>query len=1106
MPYSSDTSQFGTLKTYGKSRYTQVYGQNDDFDKFFGIEDVLKTTFISPEQTDSTKRFKNVKNPGNKVNTYSEWWPSKNCSTVKKKNYGISFNKKIKKSNYSNIAGNSKGSPISIKKSKKPYNFPKKVVCSTPLQRASPFIYTNKFNIASISSKKKKIKYGRKKNLGNIFNSSYYSLEVISSSDDTYSSDPNLSPMTNNKHRLIDKSVQLSGSHHLQPPNKEFILNNKYITNATSGYDELETEKYYKPNLNKPDKSKSSKKKKRSTSKEKTFKWCINTMDILHKKIPSTFEELSNTSYSIEEITNLEKSLMNQNCESLTVFHETKNYIKQNNPPAFPDLISRESLQSIKTTSVSSPGEDYFSATDEAIKCPQTYIANESKLSNNSLYVSCHQLVENHGSLKSASIIDFNVSEDDQISIDKSKNVNHKLSELACDNYTCTIENVESFALNKSCFNQDNTNKSSENAFNIESTNDIVLSMINKSNGSVVFNENSFESVENINLSSDKIVPSASDLFVLSNITNMLSDITIDQSANMYKQNPMDSKENTILMATSSKHFFKNNSLKHNNIHAKSNISYNNKNILNQSLHTPFELCEYLDNTVVCHSDFSKLNVNMKNESINSNNSFIVTNNASFDFDNISTINYKEDTMYGDHTNVSYDVSDELQSITCNVSKNRKKRYASRFNICVNDIIENPTDDNQIKEQNPPLLLEPGKKWRRSMIGILKKQSIDSNFHQSILDRSNIFKNSICRSSHSLNNSSGSENEIAKNYIFSMCNQQKPVSFESWLRPKLKRKWKKVGEGLYSEAFNYAMARTNTVVKIIPVEGDININNERQKMLFEISSELLIATALTELSSRNNWNKTHSFCKLKNLSCVQGKYPELLINLWTQYADDKGTDNDNPSILPEDQIFIILEMEDGGTNMEDFIFESATQALFGFIQLVFGLAVAEHHLNFEHRDLHTGNILVKKIATRKQIVYTLDGEIYSVQSYGIKITIIDFTLSRMTYNNKCIYNDLSVDFELFNGVIDDTSDYQFHIYPMMREENNNKWELFKPKTNIYWLHYVLDKMLTSVHYKNTKQSIHKTGLDNLQKLKDAILSFESVKLFSESDIILNFLK
>lgn len=103
------------------------------------------------------------------------------------------------------------------------------------------------------------------------------------------------------------------------------------------------------------------------------------------------------------------------------------------------------------------------------------------------------------------------------------------------------------------------------------------------------------------------------------------------------------------------------------------------------------------------------------------------------------------------------------------------------------------------------------------------------------------------------------------------------------------RKWKKVGEGVYGEVFRYTVSRSSTVVKIIPIEGTSYINSERQKMMFEVYSEILIATELNSLSNECNWNKTNSFCKLKNISCVQGKYPKQLIELWKQYDNDKGT-------------------------------------------------------------------------------------------------------------------------------------------------------------------------------------------------------------------------
>lgn len=70
---------------------------------------------------------------------------------------------------------------------------------------------------------------------------------------------------------------------------------------------------------------------------------------------------------------------------------------------------------------------------------------------------------------------------------------------------------------------------------------------------------------------------------------------------------------------------------------------------------------------------------------------------------------------------------------------------------------------------------------------------------------------------------------------------------------------------------------------------------------------------------------------------------------------------------------------------------------------------------------------------------------------------------------------------------------------------SDRWDSYKPKTNIFWLHYVLDKMLESVHYKNTKTIVHNTGLKNLRMLKNSILLFDSAKSFAESDLVLDLI-
>lgn len=92
------------------------------------------------------------------------------------------------------------------------------------------------------------------------------------------------------------------------------------------------------------------------------------------------------------------------------------------------------------------------------------------------------------------------------------------------------------------------------------------------------------------------------------------------------------------------------------------------------------------------------------------------------------------------------------------------------------------------------------------------------------------------------------------------------------------------------------------------------------------------------------------------------------------------------------------------------------------------MAVGENEYQFEHRDLHWGNVLVLN-TNQSNISYRIGEKTLTIPTKGIKTTIIDYTLSRMTFNDYCFYNDLSTDEELFLA----TGDYQFDIYRMMRK-------------------------------------------------------------------------
>lgn len=125
--------------------------------------------------------------------------------------------------------------------------------------------------------------------------------------------------------------------------------------------------------------------------------------------------------------------------------------------------------------------------------------------------------------------------------------------------------------------------------------------------------------------------------------------------------------------------------------------------------------------------------------------------------------------------------------------------------------------------------------------------------------------------------------------------------------------------------------------------------------------------------------------------------------------------------------------------------------------------------------------------------------------------IIDFTLSRITNDGVVVYNDLSQDEELFTA----EGDYQFEIYRMMQQKNGyvkcfyislrtvykfsyfycfrNEWQHFEPYTNVLWLDYVLDKMISGVHYSYPKSKIHRSYMQKLREIQKTILDFNSVK-------------
>lgn len=324
--------------------------------------------------------------------------------------------------------------------------------------------------------------------------------------------------------------------------------------------------------------------------------------------------------------------------------------------------------------------------------------------------------------------------------------------------------------------------------------------------------------------------------------------------------------------------------------------------------------------------------------------------------------------------------------------------------------------------------------------------------------------------------------------VLGECQQEGPITFEECIPLDKMKDCKKIGEGVFGEVFQIGSERGPVALKIIPIEGTERVNGESQKSFGEILPEIIISKELS-LLSEESVNRTVGFISLYSVHCVQGAYPKYLLEAWDKYHEVMGSENDRPDLFGDEQLFMVLKFEYGGSDLENMRnrLNSVATARSILHQVTASLAVAEQELYFEHRDLHWGNVLVKK-TNAKELSYVLNGATHTIPTAGIHVNIIDYTLSRLEKDGLTVFCDLSTDEELFQG----TGDYQFDIYRQMKVENSNSWADYHPHSNVLWLHYLSDKLLKGVCYKKKeKTSALKKIKQQLNKFHREVLNFES---------------
>lgn len=172
-----------------------------------------------------------------------------------------------------------------------------------------------------------------------------------------------------------------------------------------------------------------------------------------------------------------------------------------------------------------------------------------------------------------------------------------------------------------------------------------------------------------------------------------------------------------------------------------------------------------------------------------------------------------------------------------------------------------------------------------------------------------------------------------RDIVLKRCHQIEPLSFADIYSDSILKTCRKIGEGVYGEVFmNKTELGQAVVLKIIPIEGQIEVNGEQQKRFDEVLSEIVIAMELSDLKNGKEY-MTSGFVDVINVRCVQGRYPSHLIDLWELYRDNHGTDNDHPEIFGNEQLYVVFELANAGQDLEAFNFTNSLQTYSAFLQV-----------------------------------------------------------------------------------------------------------------------------------------------------------------------------
>ncbi|KAI0166470.1 hypothetical protein GGR57DRAFT_446830 [Xylariaceae sp. FL1272] len=338
----------------------------------------------------------------------------------------------------------------------------------------------------------------------------------------------------------------------------------------------------------------------------------------------------------------------------------------------------------------------------------------------------------------------------------------------------------------------------------------------------------------------------------------------------------------------------------------------------------------------------------------------------------------------------------------------------------------------------------------------------------------------------------------------------------------------KIAEASYAEVYRVTNERGTSIIKVIRMQSPIKPQTKTQQKSGLVDEEPHQESDLQGELQISEWvADIPGFVVYKERYIVQGKAcRELLETHQTFHKKLKRQDPDrlqfypSPSRYLDDTKFLVVELGDAGTALEDFELVNADQLWDIFFHVAIALARAETRIEFEHRDLHEGNLCIRKVG--EPIPQEERERPVRFGFSGLEITILDYGLSRAGAggDSKPVAYDLERDLSLF------TSEHatQCRVYRQMRSfllrgdrvclpsashrkayaqgiDGPISWTTHEPYTNALWLAYLYDWMVENFRGPKKEVSMFKRETKEFWSYLDPEAAADLPGFDSASDIV-----